>query len=126
MRVGGGPYTVPISVSGASRLSTLSLTVLYNPAVLRVRSAQEGTFMRQGGITAAFTSQGDPASGRLDIVITRPGDQTGAVGAGLLAALLVDPVAPGSTNLTITGVATVAGTGGAAALQFAPATVVVK
>ena len=60
MRVGAGPYTVPISISGASRLSTLSLSITYNPAVVRVRSVQEGTFMRQGGIAAAFTSQADP------------------------------------------------------------------
>jgi hypothetical protein len=86
---------------------------------------QEGTFMRQGGIAAMFTTQPDPA-GRLDIVITRPGDQTGAVGSGLLGAILFDPVAPGSTNVTISGVGTVAGTGAAAALQFSPATVTVK
>src|SRR5690606_2223803 len=113
------------SISGASRLSTLSLSISYNPAVLRVSSVQEGTFMRQGGIAATFTSQPDPG-GRLDIVITRPGDQTGAVGAGLLAAILFEPVAPGTSTLTITGVGTVAGTGAQAPLQFVPSTVVVK
>ena len=61
--------------------------------MLRVRSVQEGTFMRQGGITAAFTQQVDAAGGRIDIAITRPGDQTGAVGTGLLAAVLFEPVA---------------------------------
>ena len=72
----------------------LSLSITYNPAVLRVRSVQEGTFMRQGGIAATFTSQPDPG-GRVDIVITRPGDQTGAVGTGLLAAILFEPVGAG-------------------------------
>jgi hypothetical protein len=125
MSVGAGPYTVPLSISGASRLSMLSLSVSFNPAVLRVRSVQEGTFMRQGGIAASFTSQPDP-SGRVDIVITRPGDQTGAVGAGVLAAILFEPIAAGTSSITITGVGTVAGTGATAALQFAPATVTVK
>ena len=37
LTVGGGPYTVPISLSNASRLSNLALTVTFNPAVLRVR-----------------------------------------------------------------------------------------
>jgi general secretion pathway protein D len=126
MRVGGGPYTVPISISGASRISTLSLSITYNPAVVRMRSVQEGTFMRQGGIAAAFTSQNDSAGGRVDIVITRPNDQTGAVGNGLLAAILFEPVAAGMTTINVTGVGTVAGTGTAAALQFAPATITVK
>ena len=125
MTVGAGPYTVPISINGASRLSTLTLSIVYNPAVVRVRSVQEGTFMRQGGIAAMFTTQPDPA-GRLDIVITRPGDQTGAVGSGLIGAILFDPVAPGSSTLAVSGVGTVAGTGAPAALQFAPATVTVK
>jgi Flp pilus assembly secretin CpaC len=125
MTVGAGPYTVPISIAGATRISMLSLSIAFNPAVLRVRSVQEGTFMRQGGIAAMFTSQPDP-SGRVDIVITRPGDQTGAVGAGMLAAILFEPVAAGTSSLAITGVGTMAGTGATAALQFTPATVTVK
>ncbi|HUE90389.1 MAG TPA: hypothetical protein VMO26_30255 [Vicinamibacterales bacterium] len=125
MTLGAGPYTVPISISGASRISMLSLSITYNAAVLRVRSVQEGTFMRQGGIAAMFTSQPDPG-GRVDIVITRPGDQTGAVGTGLLAAILFEPIAAGTSNVSITGVGTVAGTGAAAVLQFAPATITVK
>jgi type II secretory pathway component GspD/PulD (secretin) len=125
MTVGSGPYTVPITISGASRLSMVSLSIAFNPAVVRVRSVQEGTFMRQGGIAAVFTSQPDPA-GRVDIVISRPGDQTGAVGDGLLGALLLDPVAPGASSLTITGVGTVVGSGAPAALRFTPATITVK
>jgi hypothetical protein len=62
----------------------------------------------------------------VDIVITRPNDQTGAVGTGLLAAILFEPVAPGTSNIVITGVGTVVGSGASAALQFAPATVTVK
>jgi hypothetical protein len=125
MTVGSGPYTVPITISGAARLTTVSISIAFNPAVVRVRSVQEGTFMRQGGIAAVFTSQPDPA-GRVDIVISRPGDQTGAVGDGLLGALLLDPVAPGSSPISITGVGTVVGSGAAAALRFTPATVTVK
>ena len=46
----GGPYTVPVSINNASRVSTLTITMTYNPQVLRVRNVQEGTFMRQGGV----------------------------------------------------------------------------
>ncbi len=83
----GGPPAVP----GATRFSTLALSLTYNPDLVRVRSMQQGIFMRQGGATPAFTSQSDERSGRVDIVITRPGDQTGASSAGLLAALLLEP-----------------------------------
>ncbi len=125
MRLGSGPYTVPISVAGASRLSTLTLSLTYNPALIRVRSVQEGTFMRQGGAAPAFSSQVDEKSGRVDIVITRPGDQTGASTSGLLAALLVEPVAVGTGSLTVTGSASVPG-GASAPVQFLQAGVTVR
>jgi general secretion pathway protein D len=105
MRVAGGPYTVPISINNASRISAITLSVTYNPTVLRVRTVQDGTFMRQGGVTASFTSRPDPGTGRVDITITRSGDQTGASGAGLLASLLFDALAPGTTTITVTGIA---------------------
>jgi hypothetical protein len=125
MRMGSGPYTVPVSVSGASRVSTLTISLTYNPALVRVRSVQEGTFMRQGGVTPAFTSQIDEKSGRVDIVITRPGDKTGASSAGLLAALLLEPVAAGTGSLSVTGSASVPG-GTSVQLQFLPAGITVR
>jgi general secretion pathway protein D len=125
VRVGGGPYTVPVSLTGASRLSTITLTISYNPAVVRVRSVSEGSMMRQGGVAAAFTQQVDAAAGRVEIAITRTGDQTGVAGSGVLAALVVEPVGAGASSLTLSGVGTLAG-GGMAPLQFLPATVTVK
>ena len=123
LRVGGGPYTVPISVANASRLSTVSLTLVYDPALLRVRTVQEGSFMRTGGASAAFTQQVGP--GRVDITIARAGDATGASGTGLLGAVLFDAVAPGTATLTLSGAAT--GPGGAAmGLQFRPVAVSIQ
>lgn len=125
MRVGSGPYTVPISIAGASRISTLTLSITYNPALIRVRNVQEGTFMRQGGLSPAFNSQIDDKSGRIDIVITRPGDKTGASTSGLLAALLIEPLTAGTGSLPILGSATIPG-GAPAALQFLPAGITVR
>jgi hypothetical protein len=124
-RVAGGPYTVPLSINNASRLSTITLTVVYNPAVLRVRTVQDGTFMRQGGVTASFIPRPDANSGRVDIAISRTGDQTGASGAGLLAALIFDALAPGTSAITVMGVAN-APDGSPVQLTFAPVTVTVR
>ncbi len=118
-RAGAGPYTVPLAITGASRVSTVSLTVTFNPAVLRVRTVQEGGFMRSGGANATFTQQADPAGGRVDIAILRTGDTTGVAGTGVLAAVIFDAIAPGPANLTVTGTATAPG-GGPLQLQFAP------
>jgi type II secretory pathway component GspD/PulD (secretin) len=125
-RVGAGPYTVPISIMGASQVSSVTVTLTYNPAVLRVRSVQEGSFMRAGGVNAAFTQQVDAAAGRVDIAIVRPGDATGVAGTGLLGAVLFDAVGGGPANLAITGAAT-GPRGTPLALQFnAAAAVTVK
>jgi general secretion pathway protein D len=122
-RVGQGPYTVPISVVGAARLTTITLTLTYDPALLRARSVQEGSFMRLGGASAVFTQQVAP--GRIDITITRAADATGASGTGLLAAVVFDALAPGSATLSLSGVGT--GPGGTPmGLQFRPVTVAVQ
>ena len=118
-RMSGGPYTVPISITGASQISSVSLTVTYNPAVLRVSAAQEGTFLRAGGVAAVFNQQPDPSGGRLDIAIIRPNDLTGVAGTGLLAALVFETIAPGPANLMVTGSAS-GPNGTPVTLQFGP------
>jgi general secretion pathway protein D len=122
-RVGGGPYPVPISVNGATRLTTITLTLTFDPALLRVRAVQEGPFMKMGGVNAAFTQQA--SGGRVDITISRGADAVGASGTGLLAVVLFDAVAPGAATLAPSGSAT--GPGGTAmGLQFRPVTVTVQ
>jgi len=91
--------------------------VTYNPAVVRLRTVQEGSFMRTGGANASFTQRADPGGGRVDIAILRQADATGVAGTGVLAALMFDAVAPGNANLTITGTATAPG-GAPLLLQF--------
>ena len=124
-QVAGGPYTVPLSINNAQRVSVVTLTVTFNPNVLRVRNVQDGTFMRQGGVTASFTPRIDAAAGRVDIAVTRTGDQVGATGAGLLAALLFDAVGPGSSLIQTSGVANTP-EGTPVPLQFSPVTVTVR
>jgi general secretion pathway protein D len=123
IRVGGGPYTVPIAISDVSRLSTITLTLIFDPTKLRVRTVQEGSFMRAGGANVTFTQQVN--NNRVDITLVRSADATGASGTGLLAVLLFDAVAPGSTTLSMSGTAT--GPGGTPmGLRFTPVTVNVQ
>ncbi|MCC7417200.1 MAG: hypothetical protein IT176_08655 [Acidobacteria bacterium] len=123
MRVGGGPYTVPISITNVSRLSTIALTMTFDPGVLRVRTVQEGSFMRSGGVTVSFVQQ--VTGGRIDITLSRAADATGASGTGLLAAVLFDAIGPGASTLSLAGSAT--GPGGTAmGLQFRPVAVTVE
>jgi general secretion pathway protein D len=124
-QMAGGPYLVPLTINNAQRISVLTLTVTYNPSILRVRNVQEGVFMRQGDVTTTFTPRIDGAVGRVDIAITRTGDQVGASGGGLLAALLFDAVGPGSSNIQTVGIAS-SPEGAAVPIQFSPVTVTVR
>ena len=121
--MGGGPYTVPISITNVSRVSTITLTLTFDPALLRPRAINEGSFMRSGGSNATFTSQ--LGNGRVDITIVRSADSTGATGTGLLGAVLFDAVGPGVSTLGLSGAAT--GPGGTPmGLQFRPVTVTIQ
>ncbi|HEY2152418.1 MAG TPA: tetratricopeptide repeat protein [Vicinamibacterales bacterium] len=123
IRVGGGPYTVPLSITDAARISTITLTLIFDPAKLRVNNVQEGSFMRAGGVNVAFTQQVN--GNRIDITLARGADATGASGTGLLAAIQFSAIAPGPATLTLSGTAT--GPGGTAmGLRFTPVTITVQ
>ena len=81
--------------------------------------------MRQGSVTASFTPRIDAAAGRVDVVVTRGGDQVGASGSGLIAALLFDAVGPGNSLIQVSGVASNP-EGAPIPLQFSPVTVTVR
>ncbi len=125
LRVGAGPYTVPISVSGASQVSTLTLSLDYDPSLLRVSAVQEGGFMRQGGADVTFAQEVDRLDGRVDLALARASDPLGASGSGLLAAVVVEPLRPGLVTFTPSGVGLTPG-GAPLVLGFAPASVAVR
>ena len=125
LAVGSGPYTVPISISGVSQLSTFSLRLTFDPKVLRVDGVREGSFMSQGRAVVAFAQEVDASRGYIDLALTRTGDTTGASGSGLLAAVVFEPVAEGEATLSPAGVGlTPAGT--PLAFDFRPTTVSVR
>jgi general secretion pathway protein D len=125
IRVAGGPYLVPVYINGVSRVSTITVTVTYNPSVLRMRTIQEGSFLRQGNATVSFAPNTDRTIGRIDLTFVRTGDAVGASGSGLLSSITFDAVGAGTSQLTISGVAA-SPTGASVPLTFAPATVVVR
>jgi general secretion pathway protein D len=123
LHVGQGPYNIPISVTGAQRLSTVTLTITFDNRFLRIRTVQEGSFLRSGGANVTFSQQVN--GNRVDITISRATDATGVSGTGLLAAILFDAIAPGTATLAVSGSAT--GPGNTAmGLQFRPVTVTVQ
>ena len=123
--MGGPPYTVPLTVNNAAQMSSLTLTVTYNPAVLRARVVNEGNAMRADGAATTFVPKIDEATGRIDLAVTRPGDKVGATGNGLLASIVFEAIGPGQSSIALSGVAMNAA-GQQIPLQLIPANVTVK
>jgi type II secretory pathway component GspD/PulD (secretin) len=124
-QVGGGPYSVPLRITNVSQLGTITMTVTYDPKLLRATQVNQGSFMQGGGVTPTFAPKIDAAAGRIDIVISRGADRTGATGTGLLAAVVFDAIAPGQTKLAVTATALTA-TGQSIQVQTQGSAVTIK
>jgi hypothetical protein len=105
MQLGGQPYTVPVSVTNVSDLGAVTLTITYDPKVIKATSVSPGTFMQQSGVTPTFVPKIDEANGRIDIAISRGAGAPGAAGTGLLAGLVFQAVGAGQSRITVAGVA---------------------
>ena len=125
MQVGGPVYTVPLTITNVQQIGTVTVTVTYDPKVLKAQAVNQGTFMAQGGITTTFVPKIDAAAGRIDIPISRPSPASGASGTGLLAAVSFQAIGPGSTSIAVSAVALTAD-GKPVPVQGVPANVTVK
>ena len=123
--VAGQAITVPVSVFGASRVSTVTLSLRFDPKVLRVRLVQQGTFLAAQGGQVTVAQQTDEAAGRLDLTLARTNDTTGVSGDGVLAVVVFDAIGAGASSLGLGGVIT--GPGGVPIpAQFGQASVTVR
>jgi general secretion pathway protein D len=121
---GGGPFTVPIQIAGATDVTTIALSITYDPAIVTAPTVTQGSFMMQGGATVTFVpSVSTP--GRIDIALSRPTARVGVSGSGLLAAIVFKAGSAGTTDLVVSGVANTA-SGQTIPLQFAPAHIAVR
>ncbi len=125
LQMGGQPYNVPITVTNASQMTSLTLTLTYNPAVLRATVVNEGNALRADGAATTFVPKIDAATGRIDLAITRPGDKVGANGNGLVATVVFEAIGAGQSQIALSGVA-LGAAGQQLPLQMVPASVTVK
>jgi general secretion pathway protein D len=124
LQVGGAAYTTTLSATQVSQLGTVTVTLTYDPKMLKAVSTAEGNFMKQGSVQTVYQPKIDPLLGRVDITITRPGD-AGASGTGLLASINFEAVGPGVSQIRLAAVA-ISADGKPIPITVAPVTVTVK
>ncbi len=125
LQLGGQPYNVPVTLSNAAGLSSVSLTITYNPAVLRATVVNEGNVLRGDGANTSFVPTIDANIGRIDLAVARPGDTAGASGSGVLASIVFEAIGVGTSQIALSGIG-VGPTGQPIPLQFVPSTVTVR
>jgi len=126
LQKGGEPYTMPVSIMNATQLSAVTLTITYDPKVLKAVAVSQGTLMSQGGVTPIFVPKIDEATGRVDVAISRGATNPGANGTNVLVGIAFQAIGAGTSKITVTGTAMTPESKPIALQLPAPGTVVVK
>jgi general secretion pathway protein D len=100
----GDGFDVDVVVDGVRGLYAVPLTVLFDPARLKVLSVTEGDFLRKGGNATSFMSSPDAANGRIVVGLSRQGDLPGEDGSGTLATIRFQAIARGAAPVRLAGV----------------------
>ena len=95
----GDRMTVEIHLDAAGHeVANAPYHVTFDPAIVRIVSAVEGDFFRSAGATSAFIPS--PSPGRLIIGHSQIQSPQSVTGAGTLAIVTLEGLAPGETTLT--------------------------
>ena len=89
----GSSLQVAIVVQPNQPLSGIPFTLGYDPKVFEVLAVSEGDLMRQGGVSASFSSRVDAASGRVYGSAARAANVPGASASGTLVTLTLRALA---------------------------------
>ena len=126
MQKGGEPYTMPVSIMNVTQLSAVTLTITYDPKVLKAVAVSQGTLMSQGNVTPIFVPKIDEVSGRVDVAISRGATNPGANGTNVLVGIAFQAIGAGTSKITVTGTAMTPESKPIQLQMPAPGTVVVK
>jgi len=94
-------FTVDVLVEGVQELYSAPLFVAYDANLLEFVQAEEGDFLKQGGVSTVFTSSANPAAGKVIIGNKRSTDESGASGSGKLLHLVFKAKAAGTANFEL-------------------------
>ena len=101
----GDTFTIPVSITGATDLTSWQFDLAFNPAIVTANSVTEGPFMSAFGATLFIPGLIDNGTGLISLVadsfIDLPPNPSGS---GVLADIGFTALAPGVSPLTFTNV----------------------
>jgi general secretion pathway protein D len=102
----GDTFTIPISITGATDLTSWQFDLAFNPAIVTANSVTEGPFMSSFGITLFSPGVIDNTAGLISLVTDSYVDLSpNPSGSGVLADIGFTALAPGVSPLTFSNVA---------------------
>lgn len=107
----GREFRLTVDLRTDSEIGNMSLTLGFDPRVVRLKDVAEGGFLSQAGTRVPFMKNVDSGSGSATIGFSSPALGRGIAGGGVLAILVFDAVAPGETTVSITGISGAGPTG---------------
>jgi general secretion pathway protein D len=95
----GDEFVAEVLVEGMQNLYSAPLFVDYDANLLEFVQAEEGDFLKQGGMATVFTSTANPAAGKVIVGYKQGSDERGAAGSGKLFHLVFKAKAAGVASL---------------------------
>lgn len=93
-----GPVNIEVRVDNAKDLSSATLSIAFDPAVLTLKEVVEGDFMKKDGKNVSLVSSTPPSGGTVDVQINRVTDEKGISGSGTLFTLVFEGQRAGASS----------------------------
>src|SRR5215471_5134847 len=101
----GATFTIPISITGATEVTSWQFDLAYNPSIVKATDVAEGPFMSAFGLTLFTAGVINNVTGLISLVadayVDLPPDPSGS---GLLANIEFTALTPGVSPLTFANV----------------------
>jgi len=119
-------FRISVNVRTQQEVGNLSLSLSFNPQVVKLRDVIEGGLTRQLGEKVPFLKNVDNSGGSCTIGFSSPQLTRGFKGGGSLAILVFEAAAQGETRIAVTGVSANGPTGQVVSFTSRESRVVVR
>lgn len=120
----GREFRISVNVRSQQEIGNMSVSLSFDPQVIRLKDIIEGGMIRQAGANAPFLK--NIAGGGCTIGFSSPQLTRGVRGGGNMAVLVFDAAAPGETQIMVTGASANTPTGQAISFTTRESRVVVR
>jgi general secretion pathway protein D len=98
----GDTVQVQVVIENAQNVGSIPFHIRYNASALQYVRAEEGQWLRSGGVNTIFLDSPSVGGGEVIVGYSRMGGGEGASGSGIVATFYFQAIAPGDANFMFT------------------------